>query len=869
MLTAFLYVRADHITGGEVYYTYTDLGNNKFQYHIRVKLFMDCRSPRQFNNPATISIFNRITGQRIKDITVGLSSDDVISLPNNNPCITDPPDVCYRVGVYDINTDLDANVEGYVITAQVNFRINSLTNLSPGYGNVGATYTAEIPGTAQVADGPANNSAMFTGNDLVVVCAGNDMKYSFTATDPDGDQLRYSFCNAYQTTTGGGPGGPGGGGSNVYPQPPAYVSVPYGNGFNAGTPLGNDVHIDLNTGMITGIAPGSGIYVVTVCVEEIRGGKVIARQRKDLQIKITACTIAAASLPSAYMLCRNTMDLQMENRSQSPLIRTYFWEIRNSSSTVLFQSNDPKPGYTFPLAGTYSVKLVVNRGDQCADSVTVPAYVYPGMVAQFNATGFCVNKPTVFKNNSTTVFGSFTSWDWDFGETLSSGSNSQLRDPEHTYQFTGSKLVRLLVFNSNGCVDTAYQQLNIIDKPPITMAFRDTLICTPDIVQLLASGSGNFVWSPNQRINNVSINNPVVNPVHDTKYYVDLDENGCVNRDSVMVRVVDHVSLSVMPDTTICLGDTIKLRLSSNGLQYTWSPGPMVLDPGIPAPRVADPSDTRTLTYQVIARIGSCTANGQINVSSVPYPYASAGPDMTICYRGIAHLNGATDGNRFTWFPTGPLLNPTVLDPFAKPAGSMPFILAAYDDKGCPKPTYDTAFITVLPKIIPYAGNDTTAVIGQPLQLKATGGVRYNWIPSTGLSEGNVAEPVARYSNSSMGIRYKVLVYDIGDCVDSAFVTVKIFSTRPTVFVPNAFTPNGDGKNDWFRFVAAGIKNVEFFRVYNRWGQMVYSNPTPSPGWDGKVAGKLQESGTYVWMIRVVDYNGEVITQKGSMVLIR
>ncbi len=167
------------------------------------------------------------------------------------------------------------------------------------------------------------------------------------------------------------------------------------------------------------------------------------------------------------------------------------------------------------------------------------------------------------------------SWDWDFGESESSGASSQLRDPQHTYLFTGEKQVRLLVFNSNGCIDTAWQSLTIIDKPPITLAFSDTLICTPDQVQLIATGNGIFNWTPNLRISGASTGSPVVNPLSTTKYYVDLNENGCTNRDSVMVRVVDHVSLSMMPDTTICLGDTIRLRLRSDGLQYSWSPGPL------------------------------------------------------------------------------------------------------------------------------------------------------------------------------------------------------------------------------------------------------------------------------------------------------
>lgn len=861
MLTAFLYVRADHITGGEIFYTYTSLGNNQFRYSVTVKLFMDCRSPRQFNNPATISIFNRVNGSRVRDETAYLTREELIQLPNNNPCITDPPDVCYRVGYYEFPVDLAGNLEGYFITAQINFRIYSLTNLGPGYGNVGATYTAEIPGTAQMPDAPANNSARFTGDDLVVVCAGNDMKYSFAATDPDGDQLRYSFCNAYQTTSGGGPGG-----SNVYPAPPPYLSVPYGNGFDAGTPLGNSVQIDLNTGLITGIAPGSGVYVVTVCVEEIRGGKVIARQRKDLQIKITACTIAAASLPVSYMLCRNTTTLQLENRSQSPLIRTYYWEIRNRASQLLFFTTDVKPSYSFTDTGLYSVKLVINRGDQCADSVTVPAYVYPGMVPAFDASGFCVNKPTLFTNTSLTRFGTFDGWDWEFGDPVSTTPSSRLKNPEHTYSSNGIKQVRLTVFNSNGCVDTAYRSINILDRPPLSLAFRDTLICVPDVVQLLATGNGLFSWTPNQRITGQSTSSPVVNPVTTTKYYVDLDENGCVNRDSVLVRVVDHVSLRMMPDTTICLGDTIRLRLQSDGLGYSWTPSPYVLDPISPGPRVATPGNTR---YEVTARIGSCVAQGIVQVNCVSYPFVNAGPDLTICYQGVAQLNGSTDGNRFLWSPAQQLTPATNLNPLARPVGTTAFILTAYDNKGCPKPSHDTMLVTVMPRIIPFAGHDTAAVVGQPLQLRASGGVRYQWTPTTGLSADNIADPVALYNSSYSGLRYKVRIYDRADCVDSAFVMVKVFNTKASVFVPNAFSPNNDGRNDLFRFVAAGIKNIEFFRIYNRFGQLVYSNPTAGMGWDGTVAGKQQAPGTYVWMIRGTDYTGAIFTEKGLLVLVR
>src|SRR5262249_16963714 len=133
--------------------------------------------------------------------------------------------------------------------------------------------------------------------------------------------------------------------------------------------------------------------------------------------------------------------------------------------------------------------------------------------------------------------------------------------------------------------------------------------------------------------------------------------------------------------------------------------------------------------------------------------------------------------------------------PLAKPPGTTPYILYTYDTKGCPKPGIDTILVTVLPDIHAFAGRDTAVVIGQPLQLGASGGVAYSWFPSTGLSEYDIANPVAVYNAPSAGIQYKVYISNEAECVDSAFITVKVFSTRPTVFVPTAFTPNSDGRN--------------------------------------------------------------------------
>jgi gliding motility-associated-like protein len=357
-----------------------------------------------------------------------------------------------------------------------------------------------------------------------------------------------------------------------------------------------------------------------------------------------------------------------------------------------------------------------------------------------------------------------------------------------------------------------------------------------------------------------------VSPLTTTNYYVDLDDNGCQNRDSVLVRVVNQVSLDVMQDTIICQGDAIKLHLVSDGLRYDWSPAEQFVNPFVANPVATTISTT---LYKVVVHISSCFANGDVKVTTIPYPLSKAGDDKMICFDAPIQLNGITDGKTISWSPASTLSNPTLLNPIARPKSTTTYIMTAWDDKGCPKPSYDSITVTVLPDILASAGSDTASITGQPLQLKASGGVRYVWSPSNGLSATNIPNPIATHYSPSDNIKYKVLVYNEAECVDSAFVSMKVFKTLPSIFVPSAFSPNGDGKNDAFRFVAAGMKTVEYFNVYNRWGQMVYSSNSPLPGWDGTIAGKAQAAGIYIWAVRAIDYTGAVYSQKGTMTLVR
>jgi len=850
--------RADHITGGEMSYIYMGESGGKHTYAVTARLFMDCYSNRRLPDPAYFGVFDKTNGSRITDLSIKMVRQDRLLLSNPGPCITNPPNVCYDIGLYEFVVSLPASAEGYVIAIQVVYRVQGISNLSPGYGNIGATYTGEIPGTGKVASGPQNNSARFTGDDMVVICANNAFSYSFAATDNDNDQLRYSFTNAFV-------GGSGGGGTNFPPVAPPYSSVPYGSNYGAGAPLGGNVKINANTGLITGVAPGDGVYVVTVQVEEVRNGVVIATQRKDLQIRITACTIASASMPPEYMLCKNSQTIQLSNLSTSPLITSTNWELYDSRGNSIFSSGSPTTSFTFPDTGTYSIKLIINRNQQCSDSTVTTAYVYPGFMPDFTVNGICFKKPTQFFDATVTRYGQVNSWEWDFGDGTGN-DRSVAKSPTYTYQYMGNKNVRLVVTNTKGCRDTAYKTIGIVDKPPLSLAFRDTLICIPDALQLQAIGNGVFSWSPTTAMVNENTATPTVSPVITTYYTVQLNDNGCINRDSVQVRVVDHVTLLAMKDTTICQGDTVRLHVQSDGLKYNWTPANQVLNATAANPNVVTRSKTN---YEVTASIGSCMAKDQVLVTTVPYPVADAGPDTTICFNTKAQLLGSTEAIRFVWLPSPSLSNTSILNPVASPKTTTAYVLSAYDNKGCPKPGYDTVVVNVLPQIKPFAGRDTAVVVDQLLQLQASGGKAYRWVPATNLSNPAIANPTAIYSTPSAGITYKVLVYNEANCVDSAYIKVKVFQTRPTVFVPNAFTPNSDGRNDLLRPIAVGIAHIDYFEIFNRWGQLVFRTSTNEHGWDGTIAGKIQPSGTYVWMVKATDYLGAPYVQRGTIVLVR
>jgi gliding motility-associated-like protein len=189
-----------------------------------------------------------------------------------------------------------------------------------------------------------------------------------------------------------------------------------------------------------------------------------------------------------------------------------------------------------------------------------------------------------------------------------------------------------------------------------------------------------------------------------------------------------------------------------------------------------------------------------------------------------------------------------------------------YDTLGCPKPFRDTVRVFVLDQIFAFAGRDTAIVVGQPLQLNASGAEFFVWSPPSGLNRSDIGNPIAILNDN---ITYYLRATNEQGCFDLDTINIQVFKTKPDIFVPNAFTPGG-ARNNLFRPAKTpGISHLDYFRVYNRWGQLVFTSSEIGRGWDGTIGGKAQSSGTYVWVVQGKDYTGKTVAKKGVMVLIR
>jgi gliding motility-associated-like protein len=859
-LLCFLPSQARHVAGGELFYEYLGPGNLSGSanslYRITLRLFRDCATtgPLLEVENVTVGIYSNDNGLLVSSVPLPLfNAISSISLNTSVfPCLVGNVNVCYEIGIYTATVTLPDNFSGYTLSRTGCCRIDRISNLAVAT-NVGSNYVTKIPGTGVLSTGH-NSSPQFFVRDTALVCARKRFTLDFSAFDADGDSLSYSFCEAYTSPSGSNNAPPG--------RTLSLIPLPYASIYSGIFPLGSEVNINPATGIINGIAPPEGQYVVNVCITEWRGRKPISEHRKDFILKVQNCDIIEAVLPEKIVQCKDSI-VHFENQSTSSSITSYRWDFGDGSNNF---STSPTVNYPYADTGMYIARLTVTGPQGCVGSATTRVLVYPGFQPAFSVLGSCVQNPYQFNDLTSTRYGNVNSWRWDLGDEESLADTSRSRNTTYTYPKPSVKELKLIVTNSKGCIDSVFKQLVVADKPKLQLPFKDTLICNIDTLAIPVFNTGNFSWQPNRNILFANTSSPLVFPKDTTRYIVTLNDNGCVNSDTVTVNVLSFIKVQLGNDSLICKTDTIRLQPESHALSYRWSSSTGIAVNNIKFPLVQPMVNTQ---YYVTANLGKCQDRDTVLIKVAPYPIAQAGPDTTICMGTRIQLRSFVTGSSLNWTPASSLIDPGAGSPVAGPSKTTTYVLRVSDTTGCRKPVTDTVVVTVSPPIPAQAGRDTAVLPNQPLQLQASGGLRYSWYPEYGLSNASIPNPVASLDASIDSIRYRVRVADATGCFAFDDLLVRVYKTGPDIFVPSAFTPNGDGKNELLRPVTLGITQLTYFRVYNRWGQLIFTTSELGKGWDGVFNGAPQAANTYVFEAEGTDYTGKTVYRKGTSVLIR
>jgi gliding motility-associated-like protein len=426
----------------------------------------------------------------------------------------------------------------------------------------------------------------------------------------------------------------------------------------------------------------------------------------------------------------------------------------------------------------------------------------------------------------------------------------------------------IFVKDASGCIDSIVQTLTQ-NFPDLTQTNSSTPAgCSgnPDGTITVTAAGGNplYTYSINGGTSFVSSN--VFNVVQGSFNLIVKDANGCtVNSGNITVGIQNDLVVDAGVADSICEGSSTQLLASSNASIFSWSPSVAISNTSINNPVV---SPVITTQYFVTVTQGICTKKDSVTILVYPAPIANAGTDITICFGASTQLIG-TGGTEFTWTPATYLNSTTVAQPAVqRPLSNIVYTLRVKDNNGCGSLQSDMVSITVTPAVSLFAGRDTSVANNQPVQLNVIQNgsqtvTNYNWSPPTGLDNPNIRTPIATLDRD---ILYIVKGTTPANCEGTDSMLVKRYK-GPEIYVPTVFTPNGDGNNDILRALAFGMTEYRYFRIFNRWGQQVFFTKDFSRGWDGRIQGKMQETGTFVWMAEAVDFRGTIIKRKGTTTL--
>ncbi len=757
-------IKAAHIVGGEM--TYECIGNNR--YEIRLIVYRDCIPGPQstfntntpFDNPASIYVFDENNTQPIDGVTV-FWSDSISVEPPQSICIETLPDVCLAQATYRTTITLPNTAGNYTVVYQRYSRNGTIANIL-GPDDTGSSYLAVIPhpGGGQCQ----NSSPIFVNTPPTVICANTLLRIPFPATDTDGDSLVYSLC---APIVGGSQTCPAFRADSEdpfdpcrFPPPPPYDIVNWRAGYSASNPLGGNtpLAIDPQTGLLTGTPTNMGQYVVGVCVTDYRNGQALSTVRRDLQFNVTDCKVVEAAIEEAELTADGTylltdcQDFLVNFRNTSIGATSYQWNFGDPSASEADNiSNEESPNYTYPSAGTYNVTLIAEPSEECTDTAFIEVKIYPTLVSNFDYTPVCASEATPFTDMSSTNFGNVNSWNWDFGDE----GTSDVQNPTHEYGVGGMYTVTLTTTTDLGCIHTMSREIEVYPAPKAEVSIDAICIGVPTnfSTQITGATASNITWnfgdsnSANNTATTANASHTYQNIGDYTATLTVESNNGCVDVFTENFTIYPAFTAEITPSTPeICEGDNIELTANPADVPniaytYNWSPSDLVNSPEAAKP-IATP--TSTTTFQVtVTDPNGCISTTQTTVTVHATPRLTLMADTQVCAEESITLEPTDIANNIASFEwTGPSLNETAnLSPSISPTATGIYVLHITDENGCENT--DSVRVEVVPFLNPTISEDVEICSDETPMLNAGGGETYSWSPTIGLSNPNIANPVA------------------------------------------------------------------------------------------------------------------------------
>lgn len=404
--------------------------------------------------------------------------------------------------------------------------------------------------------------------------------------------------------------------------------------------------------------------------------------------------------------------------------------------------------------------------------------------------------------------------------------------------------------------------------------FTGSLYCQDDTVVNVTAPYGyqNYTWFNNTFTQTLGHNQTISFsplPASGTTYAVVVEPyNGYGCPDTLYARLVDSLKViaNAGKDVLSCNKEAVQLGVNSiPGLAYRWTPSAGLSNPTISNP-LATPDVTTTYVLTTSHDGGGCASIDSVIVTAsiIDNTLRLKGKAMFCSDSGDSAVLGVMPTNRIQWYKDNKIIAGAMqIDYRVKQSGTYYAYLTNKD--GCAISTESQNIIIDDPRE-PIRYPDAFAIVNYPLTLNARKfGDTATWSPGIWLDNRVGYSPVFKGPGEQL---YTIEIKSKSGCVTVDTQMVKTIKNAD-IYVPNAFTPNGNGRNDYLHPILRGIKELHYFRVYNRWGQLLFESKDNNKGWDGRVSGVLQDPQVVVWLVEGVGIDNQIYMRKGTTVIVR